>query len=758
MKVKIVSTVISLVMILSVFAMTIPVTPVSAGAITINPATGTVGSITTITATALGAATQATITYDGIAIASNVPIAGGTFTRSLAIPISAKGAHTITVTTDLPETISGSFTVIPSITLGNTAGPVGSQVMISGTGYTANVLFAVTFGVTALTATTGYASSTGSFSGQFTVPDYPAGLYNVTGATLFETSSTTFAVTSNMNLSSTSGNVGSLVTLTGKGFMASGLTYIYFNDALLINSNTTTSGSIDSVGITIPESVAGNHIIRILDTQGNTNNAVFTINPRITVSPASLAPGDQFSFSGTGFSALSPITVTLNTTPVSVITSTNSKGTITNTIVKLPVTPAGTHTLTVSDAAGKTATAAISSVSLLSVTPTSGAVGSKAELTGIGFKSNANVFITFNGKLINTNPAILTDALGNFKTTFTIPEAASAIHTIVASDGTGTASTKLSTFPIAAPISINTGMVGSDIPISGSGFNASSAITIKFDSFSIGTAKADENGSFSYALKIPSTTVGDHEVIATDGVNQISFKVRVTPTPRPAPEVVAPGVTTGYIGTDIKLSGTYFTAGATLSVLFDNAVIASVPIDNNGSFSTSVKIPTAKSGNHTITVTDGTTTKTYNFTIDASVPKAPEANSPTEGIRLMQPVTFQWSQVSSQNGPVTYQFQLSQDPGFASVIIDRKTLSAPALTLADQEKLKSVKKTNPYYWRVRATDAAGDTGDWSIASAFTVGTVVPSWLTYLMIGIGGLLLFGIGFLAGRKTLGFGINR
>jgi hypothetical protein len=66
------------------------------------------------------------------------------------------------------------------------------------------------------------------------------------------------------------------------------------------------------------------------------------------------------------------------------------------------------------------------------------------------------------------------------------------------------------------------------------------------------------------------------------------------------------------------------------------------------------------------------------------------------------------------------------------------------------EQLKPAGKNNPNYWRVKATNAAGDEGAWASPLAFTTGFIMPTWVWYFLGVVGAVLIFGGGYLFGRK--------
>ena len=89
-------------------------------------------------------------------------------------------------------------------------------------------------------------------------------------------------------------------------------------------------------------------------------------------------------------------------------------------------------------------------------------------------------------------------------------------------------------------------------------------------------------------------------------------------------------------------------------------------------------------------------------------------------------------------------------------MLNKEGLTTSEYTLTEAEKLESTKKEAPYYWRLRAVDAASNASDWIGAGTFYVGFIFPEikgWLLYGLIGAGALLLFFLGFWVGRRRDG-----
>ena len=110
----------------------------------------------------------------------------------------------------------------------------------------------------------------------------------------------------------------------------------------------------------------------------------------------------------------------------------------------------------------------------------------------------------------------------------------------------------------------------------------------------------------------------------------------------------------------------------------------------------------------------GKWSKMVDFTVDTTPPASPLLSSPSSGSSIVGTPTFKWKKVSDA---VTYQFEYNDvdDPDeyiHRSGEIAKKTLYAPP----------AMDVLTPFYWYVRAADAAGNWSEWS--DPFTV-TIVP---------------------------------
>ncbi|HSW58003.1 MAG TPA: hypothetical protein VLH15_06345 [Dehalococcoidales bacterium] len=647
---------------------------------------------------------------------------------------------------------------VGSLSLSQPVGTVGSTISISGSGFTGTIITNIDFNIFTPVLISPAAIAGGAFSTFFVVPPLPGGVYTITvrSDVPADTANINFIIMPEISINKSSGEVNTQVLFNGSGFPGSGVALLFFNDVQVASVPTTHQGIFNNLVFNIPETRAGAHTFRGFDGIRFTSPVNFSISPTINIDQAAAVSGGQISLSGRGFAASSPMTFLFNNLPVAASVMTNPAGSFSATLT-IPAVSGGEHILRITDGAGNFKTATITTSSTFSLSSTSGPVGSQVTLTGAGFAPQRALNVSWGGQALPGNQVISTDTAGNFRAVVSVPVMASGTYTVHVTDGLSSGSAKFTSSGVSRMESSASGKVGSNIVISVQGYRANEAISILFGNSVLGSATTDAAGSFRASLAIPPAAAGSHEISGTDGINQFSYRVTVVP------ETFQPSLLAGFIGAETTISGTGFAAGTTLSALFNNVPISTTVTDNKGNFSLKIKIPAAKSGNHTLAVTDGVIINNYTFTIQSSAPETPDLNSPPKESRPVQPVTFHWGQVTSQNGPVLYQFQLARDINFLAVLIERKDLSGTFITLTAQEELDPVDAKNPYYWRIRAIDAAGDSSEWSTASAFFVGalepvSVVPTWLYYVVIGLGGLLLFCIGFLLGRKARPFGIYR
>ena len=281
---------------------------VTAG-ISTSRASAAPGSSITITGSGFAAGeTGIAISYDGTATTSGISAdANGGWKATFVVPASPSGTHIIdaggpsslaTSVTDL------TFTVIPGISTNRPSAAPGSSVTITGSGFAASEtgIFvnyddkAVSQGITA--------NALGGWTATFVVPASASGSHSISaqGSVTPLTSLNDKAFNIGAGLSLSGDNyVGGTVVVSGSGFAAnSPLKFTYDNKDISADGTITDATGSFSKSITIPQSPAGDHTIKVIDDQNNNKSATFSMESTPPSTPTLLSPGDSARVGITG--------------------------------------------------------------------------------------------------------------------------------------------------------------------------------------------------------------------------------------------------------------------------------------------------------------------------------------------------------------------------------------------------------------------------------------------------------------------------
>ena len=215
----------------------------------------------------------------------------------------------------------------------------------------------------------------------------------------------------------------------------------------------------------------------------------------------------------------------------------------------------------------------------------------------------------------------------------------------------------------------------------------------------------------------------------------------------------------GHIGMELTINGNGFNPNAKILVTraTTQEKFATTNTDQQGTFSVTFTVPPSPGGKHTIIVTDGISTKEFDFFIERESPPSPLLLQPGIDKKAKYPIFFNWEDVSDPSG-VTYTLQISKNEQFTPVLAEADNLTESEYTIPQDKELKSVTRENPYYWRVKALDGASNASEWSETRPFSVGFVltlpngepdltVPAWAIYAALGaviLLAVLSFGMG--------------
>ncbi|MFP3880186.1 MAG: IPT/TIG domain-containing protein, partial [Dehalococcoidia bacterium] len=192
--------------------------------------------------------------------------------------------------------------------------------------------------------------------------------------------------------------------------------------------------------------------------------------------------------------------------------------------------------------------------------------------------------------------------------TFYMPEAKKGIHTVYLVDNTFAekASAEFEVNP-SVKIDNDEGPVGTEVTLNGYGFGASQDVRVSFLDEEE-TDDADAKGSWEVSLTIPPTPAGGYtfDVEAKEGtvwVGWVSKYFKVTP------EIAAPN--SGKVGQTIEVEGTGFANEEDdVEVTFDGEAVkpSTYPnVDENGSWSAIIRVPTLQAGTYSIDASGRTT-------------------------------------------------------------------------------------------------------------------------------------------------------
>jgi hypothetical protein len=497
------------------------------------------------------------------------------------------------------------------------------------------------------------------------------------------------------------------------------------------------------------------------------SSATFTVvNPTLNpLSTTSGPAGTQVTVSGVNFPAGS-ITITFDGTSLPLTGSTQTSGGSFASVITIPADASpGAHTITVIvGSTSVSATFTVTASASINLSTASGQPGDDIVISGSGFPANTALVFKFDTTTVTASGHLSTQPNGSFLSTITVPSNASdGAHTITVSAGTATATATYTVTATATlnPLSPASGPAGTDVTISGTNFMVSYPIIFKLDSATLtpksGDTSTTTGGSFNSIVTIPAgTAAGAHTISVTIGTVTLTatFTVTGAPTPTPSNAILAVATSGNNIGAQIAINGAGFTPGATVTFKYDNTVVVTTNADNYGMVSESFNAPPSVHGEHIITVSDGTNTATTTFTVESTPPPVPTAVTPGNGAKVKTPITFDWQDVTDTSMPVTYDLQIATDDTFAasSIVLEKAGLNTSEFILSDAEELTAGEDV-PYYWRVRAVDAAQNESAWNTTYDFYSSgpSSFPTWALVVIGIVGGLFLLLAGYWLGRRT-------
>ena len=380
-------------------------------------------------------------------------------------------------------------------------------------------------------------------------------------------------------LSPEEGEIGDRIDIEGDDFDADTIYRLYFSsdkaaeddniDSEVTAYNSTGLRRINAEGefattFTVPseltdgegkEDVHGGDYYFYVTYHGSTSIvavAEFTvIGGEIEIHPEMGQVGTKVEISGKRFGINQKITIEYDSNGIDIASGdkeTDDEGKFTCTII-IPESIIDTHVITVTDESGNEPEAEFSVKPKITIDPTSGAIGGVIKVSGTGFEDREQITITVDGSRVTTIPLFVqTNGKGSFAGSFLVPYyAVSDTSKIRASDSSFNSAeaeltilTGISLSPATSQTS--PGYVGMELTLYGTGFIASSQVTITYDDIKVETATTNSKGTLSATFFAPSSVAGNHTVTATDGTNTIASTFTMESEAPPIPVPLLPEV------------------------------------------------------------------------------------------------------------------------------------------------------------------------------------------------------------------------
>ncbi|MEW6620410.1 MAG: prenyltransferase/squalene oxidase repeat-containing protein, partial [bacterium] len=560
----------------------------------IEPTSGTVGTILTITGDRFGQNEQVAIDF-GITktIATAQTNQNGTFTATFTVDLQA-GCGTLTVRAK--GLSSGSeaeayFVMQAQITMVTPIhGTVGSIVTVAGNGYHAYEEIAIDFGINP-SITLAMTDSLGQFKTTFTVDTQAGcGTVSVSGRGLISgcVAYGWFVIKGNIILVSPMfGTVGTSVTVFGNGFAGQEEIYIHFGTTISIAlSSTDETGSFRQTFIVDTQPYGTKSIIVVGIKSGCHAQSLFFIQPEIKVdSPSEGTVGTLVCVIGNGYGTSEQIGIDFGRTISITTTTTDAVGRFVATFTV--DIQAGCGTLTVRAkglSSGSEAEAYfVMQAQITMVTPIYGTVGSIVTVAGNGYHAYEEIAIDF-----GINPSItlaMTDSLGQFKTTFTVDTQAGCGTVSVSGRGLISGCVAYGWFVIKGNIILVSpmfGTVGTSVTVFGNGFAGQEEIYIHFGTtISIALSSTDETGSFRQTFIVDTQPYGTKSIIVV-GIKsgcQAQFLFFIHP------EIKVDSPSEGTVGTLVCVIGNGYGTSEQIGIDFGTTIsITTTTTDANGRF------------------------------------------------------------------------------------------------------------------------------------------------------------------------------
>ncbi|MCJ7558019.1 MAG: IPT/TIG domain-containing protein, partial [Gammaproteobacteria bacterium] len=439
------------------------------------------------------------------------------------------------------------------------------------------------------------------------------------------------------------GPVGQSVTVAATGFAGESILSAKFDGVAVTTAppviETTVAGAA-TFAMLIPTATAGIHVVTISDGV-NSVNELFTIIPKVSISPKKGPVGTAVTVTGSGFAAGYTVKAYIGGKALGSALS-DSTGAVT-VEGAVPTLDAGAQDVTGEDLAGygtNAATKATFTVTpTLTLGPVTGLGGSYVSVSGSGFEAGDTVSMQFAGvPWLSPTAAAYTftaDVEGKIgPTNLVVPASAGAGTTEVKAEDENANEATADFTVTSRPLTItpNSGPMGTRVMITGSSMTSDGTIAV--DNLIIGAnawnateITIDTGGTIAPTTEyvLPGLTYGANFVTATDNMGKTAVGVFTVVRPT---LMVTPA--SGPKGAKVTITGAGWVPNKPVTITFAGEPWP-VYADANGNIAALLQVPApAVPGVNAVSANDGTL---GNAAVSAgfTVPAASIAVTPTEG-------------------------------------------------------------------------------------------------------------------------------
>ncbi len=604
----------------------------------LSPAAGIVGASVGLIGTGLLATT--TYTFCFLATMTHCSAGNPSFTSdaagnvpastSLVVPADAPGPYFVDISIGSSRIVSAAFTLTSaSVVAAPDTGPVGSVVILTGSGYGDDVTYAYCF-QSSTTACSGsgsdsfMSSATGSIPAAttLTVPEDPLGIYYVDvsiGSSFVAAGE--FTLASDLSLGPSSGIVGASVVASGTGFDANTAYTLVWDSAPQLCAGTSDANGEFSCAFSVPYATAGVH--NVSAGQGSlVYVGLFTVNPSLLLAPATGGVGSTTTAVGAGFGGSSSVPVTWDSVSTVCTGNANSTGAFACGFV-VPTGPAGPHTVSATQSLN-TASAVFLVTPKVTLSPTSGIVGTSVTLTGLGFDALSPSSTIWNSSTTLCSGS--TNSSGGVSCTFFVPATPQGPVTITVREGTYSPGAVF-TVGVSLLVSPTSGVVGTTANATGSGFDAHDAYTVSSNTGGALCAGVTNSlGGFSCPFTIPNGPGGAHTVTVVEGTNTASVILTAT-------AFLQLSLSSGTVGSIVTATGQGFGSQSAYTLMWNGSTsLCTGTTTANGGFVCTFNIPSAPGGSATLTAVGSGFSPTATLQVVPSLSLSPSAGPVGSGV------------------------------------------------------------------------------------------------------------------------------